>query len=72
MEMARTIDDVLARRTRALPLNANAAIEAAPTAACIMARELGKDDSWQTEQLERFRELSVGYQFPKPSGQRPN
>jgi glycerol-3-phosphate dehydrogenase len=62
-EMARTVDDVLARRTRALLLDANAAIEAAPTVARVMAEELGREESWQIEQVEQFRELARGYQF---------
>lgn len=39
-EMARTLEDVLARRTRALFLNARAAIEMAARAADLLAREL--------------------------------
>ena len=42
-EMARTVDDVLARRTRALFLNARAAIEMAPAVARLMAAELGDE-----------------------------
>ena len=53
-EMARTVDDVLARRTRALFLNARAAREMAPAVARIMARELGRDEAWQTAQLKAF------------------
>jgi len=37
-EMAWTLEDVLARRTRALFLNARAAIEMAPRAADFLAR----------------------------------
>ena len=46
-EMARTVEDVLARRTRALFLRARAAIEMAPAVAAIMARELGRDREWE-------------------------
>ena len=53
-EMAVTIEDVLARRTRALFLNAAAAIEAAPKTAAIMARELGMDQNWCAVEIERF------------------
>ena len=60
-EMARTLDDVLARRTRALLLNARAAIEAAPLAAALMAAELGRDEAWQERQVEDFRRLAAVY-----------
>jgi glycerol-3-phosphate dehydrogenase len=53
-EMARTVDDVLARRTRALQLDARAALAMAAPVAAIMARELGRDETWVTEQLEAF------------------
>ena len=60
-EMARTVEDVLARRTRALFLNARAALEMAPAVARLMAREMGKDPSWLTEQLEAFAEVARGF-----------
>ena len=60
-EMARTVDDVLARRSRALLLDARAAAEAAETVAALMAAELGKGPAWQTEQVASFRELALGY-----------
>jgi glycerol-3-phosphate dehydrogenase len=53
-EMARTLDDVLARRTRALFLNARAALAMAPAVAQLMARELGRDQAWQEHQLHEF------------------
>lgn len=53
-EMARTVEDVLARRTRALFLNARAAIAAAPTVAQIMAREMHKNDYWIEQQVNEF------------------
>jgi len=53
-EMARTVEDVLARRTRALFLNARAAIANAPAVASILARELGKDSAWQQAQVKSF------------------
>ena len=43
--MARTVEDVLARRTRALFLNAPAAVEMAPEVARLMAAELGHDET---------------------------
>jgi glycerol-3-phosphate dehydrogenase len=60
-EMARTVEDVLARRTRALFLNARAAIEMAPAVAQLLARELSRDDRWQTQQVDAFRALAAGY-----------
>jgi glycerol-3-phosphate dehydrogenase len=60
-EMARTVEDVLARRTRALFLNARAALEMAPGAAAIMARELGRDDAWQHEQIAAFQQVAQGF-----------
>ena len=60
-EAARTVDDVLARRTRSLLLNARAAIEAAPKVASIMAKELGHDHKWENDQIATFREISKIY-----------
>ena len=60
-EMARTIEDVLARRTRALFLNARAAIEMAPATARLLAAELSRDEKWEAEQVDQFRALAAGY-----------
>src|SRR5882757_2117748 len=60
-EMARTVEDVLARRTRALFLNAKAAIRMAPRVAGILAKELGKDGAWQTAQIQMFNQVAGGY-----------
>jgi glycerol-3-phosphate dehydrogenase len=60
-EMARTIEDILARRVRALFLDARAAIDAAPEVARLMAAELGKDQTWQQEQVFQFRTLAQSY-----------
>jgi glycerol-3-phosphate dehydrogenase len=60
-EMARTVDDVLARRTRALPLDAKAAIEMAPAVAKLMAGELGRDADWEARQVEEFQAIAQGY-----------
>jgi glycerol-3-phosphate dehydrogenase len=60
-EMARTLEDALSRRTRALLLNARAAIEMAPRAAALMAGELGRDESWIREQVADFTLLAKGY-----------
>jgi glycerol-3-phosphate dehydrogenase len=61
VEMARTVEDVLARRCRALFLNARAAAEMAPAAASLLARELGRDERWQEEQLRAFTSLAAHY-----------
>jgi glycerol-3-phosphate dehydrogenase len=60
-EMARTVEDVLARRTRALFLNARAARAMAPRVAELMARELGREEQWQKEQVRAFEETAIGY-----------
>jgi glycerol-3-phosphate dehydrogenase len=62
-EMARTVEDVLARRTRALFLDARAAIEAAPSVAKLLAQELKRDNAWRDEQVRAFTELARGYLF---------
>jgi glycerol-3-phosphate dehydrogenase len=61
LEMARSIEDVLARRTRALFLNTRAALAMAPRVAELMATELGKDGQWQAEQLRAFETLGRQY-----------
>jgi glycerol-3-phosphate dehydrogenase len=60
-EMARTVEDVLARRMRILFLNAAKAIEAAPRVASIMQKELGTDDKWRENQLNDFNLLAKQY-----------
>ncbi len=65
LEMARTVEDVLARRTRALFLNAGAALEMAPRVAELMAKDLGKDANWCNQQVRLFGELAQGY-LPSP------
>jgi glycerol-3-phosphate dehydrogenase len=62
-EMAETIEDVLARRTRALFLNAKAAIEIAPLIAEIMAEESNKESAevWIQEQIQIFGETAQHY-----------
>ncbi|MFL6289625.1 MAG: glycerol-3-phosphate dehydrogenase/oxidase [Thermoanaerobaculia bacterium] len=60
-EMARTVEDVLARRTRALLLDARASVEAAPEVARLMAAELGKDTEWERRQVEEYRALAQSY-----------
>lgn len=60
-EMARTVEDVLARRTRALFLDVAAAKAMAPKVAEIMATELQRDKAWQDEQIRLFNELAKIY-----------
>ncbi len=60
-EMARTVEDVLARRTRALLLGARASIACAPRVAALLARELGRDEAWQKAQVAEYTKLAEGY-----------
>ncbi|MGO9336442.1 MAG: FAD-dependent oxidoreductase [Terracidiphilus sp.] len=60
-EMARSVEDVLARRTRALFLDANAAIAMAEPVARLLAAELGHDDAWADTQVEGFTTLAQQY-----------
>ena len=60
-EMARTVEDVLARRTRALFLNARAASQMAPEVASLLARELDRDEAWARSQVAEFQALAAQY-----------
>jgi glycerol-3-phosphate dehydrogenase len=60
-EMARTVEDILARRTRALFLNAQAAVRMAPRVAELLAEELGKDEAWKAAQIREFGQLAAGF-----------
>jgi glycerol-3-phosphate dehydrogenase len=60
-EMSRTVDDALSRRTRALLLNARAAVAMAPAVASLLAKELGRDSSWVEEQVASFGALAAQY-----------
>ncbi|MCB2200815.1 glycerol-3-phosphate dehydrogenase/oxidase [bacterium] len=60
-EMARTVEDVLARRTRCLLLGARASIDIAPRVASILARELGFGRKWQAEQVDAYKAIAQGY-----------
>jgi len=60
-EMPMTIEDMLARRTRALFKNAGASLEIATEVAAIMAREFGYDAKWQDEQIESYNQLVKNY-----------
>lgn len=60
-ELCVTVEDALSRRTRALLLDAHAAIDCAGVVAALLARELGKDAYWQEQQVMTFGELAKNY-----------
>jgi len=60
-ELARTVEDVLARRTRALLLDARASVEMAPVVARLLAEELGRNEEWVEDQVVEYTELARGY-----------
>jgi glycerol-3-phosphate dehydrogenase len=65
-EMARTVDDVLARRSRSLLFDAAAASAAAPRVAAVLAAELGRDAAWERDQIQTFRAIASGYLYEGP------
>jgi glycerol-3-phosphate dehydrogenase len=60
-EMARTVEDVLARRTRSLVLDARASMAAAPAVARLLAGELARDEAWVEAQVRAYREMARGW-----------
>jgi glycerol-3-phosphate dehydrogenase len=60
-EMARTVEDFLARRTRTLFLDAKATLEIAPKVANLMAKELKKNRKWAKEQIESYNLIAKSY-----------
>jgi glycerol-3-phosphate dehydrogenase len=56
-----TVEDVRARRTRALLLDARASVDAAPQVAKLPATKMGRDDAWQHDQVTAYEELARGY-----------
>ncbi len=60
-EMPVTLEDMLARRTRALFLDARASMDIASDVAGIMAEELGYDTKWQKEQISEYNQLINNY-----------
>jgi glycerol-3-phosphate dehydrogenase len=68
-ELCMTVEDALSRRTRSLLLDAGAAIECAPLVASLLAAELGRDETWKTQQINFFRELAGNYlpELPIPN-----
>lgn len=67
-EMARSVEDALARRTRCLFLDARETAEMAPAAAKILASELGRDSEWEAKQVVGFRALASGYLLQNAGG----
>jgi glycerol-3-phosphate dehydrogenase len=66
-EMARTVDDILSRRTRALFLNAKAAQRMIEPVANLLARELRRDEAWMRSQIESMSALAATYVVPAAS-----
>jgi len=64
-EMARTVEDVLSRRTRALLLDARESIRLAPVVAKTMALEMNKDENWINSQVEMFQSVAANYMLDK-------
>ena len=62
-EMARTVEDFLSRRTRALLLDANESIRMATLVAKVMAHELNKDQRWIEEQLKKYFTVAQNYEL---------
>ena len=62
-EQARTVEDVLARRTRGLFLNARASIAAAETVSRLLAAELGRTEEFRVRDLQHFQKIAQGYTF---------
>ncbi|MFH6934726.1 FAD-dependent oxidoreductase [Flavobacterium sp. FlaQc-30] len=60
-EMARTVDDILARRVRLLFLDARAAIESSEKVARVLAKELGHDEAWIHKEISNFKGISRGF-----------
>jgi len=63
-EMARTVEDVLARRTRLLFLDTRAALTKAPQVARELAQALGRDEAWQQAQITAFKQTATHYLVP--------
>jgi glycerol-3-phosphate dehydrogenase len=60
-EMCMTVDDALARRTRAILLDAKAAMETAPAVAALMAKLMNKDKKWEGDQIASFKKIALNY-----------
>lgn len=64
-EMARTVEDVLSRRSRVLITDARKALELAEPVAQLLQKELGKNDEWKARQIEGFNNVAQGYFYPE-------
>ncbi|OXG08478.1 glycerol-3-phosphate dehydrogenase [Flavobacterium araucananum] len=60
-EMARTVDDILARRVRLLFLDARAAIQSSEKVARLLAKELGHDETWVIKEILNFKKIAKGF-----------
>jgi glycerol-3-phosphate dehydrogenase len=60
-ELAETVEDILARRTRILFLNASVAKELSSFVASLLANELGKNKEWERKQVQTFQALTIQY-----------
>lgn len=60
-EMARTIEDVLARRVRLLFLDSRAAIDSCEKVGILLSKELGHDETWKQNQIAQFKTLANGF-----------
>jgi glycerol-3-phosphate dehydrogenase len=60
-EMARTVEDVLSRRTRCLLLDSRESVRIAPEVAQLMARELNQDKAWEEVQVQNFEAVAENY-----------
>jgi glycerol-3-phosphate dehydrogenase len=67
-DMARRVEDVLARRSRSLLLDARAAVAVAPAVAQLMAAELGHGEDWIRRQIAEFADLAAGYDMTSLGG----
>jgi glycerol-3-phosphate dehydrogenase len=60
-EMAMTLEDVLSRRIRLLLLDAQAAVDAAPSVARLMAKTLNQNEDWVLQQISEFKSIAKNY-----------
>lgn len=60
-EMCMMVEDALSRRTRAILLDARAAVASAPVVAKIMAKEMNKDEAWEKGQVIAFNKIAENY-----------
>lgn len=68
-EMARTVEDVLARRTRWLFLDVRRSLAVAPAVAALLAQQLGQDAAWRQQQLAGFQAVARHYDIAQIRGQ---